>query len=144
MKVQRSHAGLGERYGARTDACPPHDLQEKGVFESGVKYVKKSFMPLRAFHDLPDANRQLREWIMQEASAREHGTTREQPLTRFAIEKPLLTALPDVPPALAAWHRSSCRSHPASQGALLSAVRSCRQDTLGEGDRHGLAVVPSA
>jgi len=60
-------------------------------------------MPLRTFRDLPDANRQLREWIMQEASVREHGTTREQPLARFAIEKPLLTALPDVPPVLAAW-----------------------------------------
>ncbi len=30
-------------------------------------------------------------------------TTRKQPLARFAIEKLLLTALPDVPPVLAAW-----------------------------------------
>ena len=102
-EVQRSYAGLAEGYGFRIDACPPHDPQKKGVVESGVKYVKKSFMPLRTFRDLPDANRQLREWIMQEASVREHGTTREQPLARFAIEKPLLTALPDVPPVLAAW-----------------------------------------
>lgn len=40
---------------------------------------------------------------MQEASVRKHGTTNEQPLTRFAIEQPLLAALPDVPPVLAAW-----------------------------------------
>ncbi len=40
---------------------PRHDPQKKGVVESGVKYVQKSFMPLRAFRDLPDANRQLRE-----------------------------------------------------------------------------------
>ncbi|MFP4897410.1 Mu transposase domain-containing protein, partial [Paraburkholderia sp. EG304] len=33
----------------------------------------------------------------------EHGTTREQPLARFAIEKPLLAGLPDVPPVLAVW-----------------------------------------
>jgi hypothetical protein len=76
---------------------------DKGIVESGVKYVKKSFMPLRTFRDLPDVNRQLREWILQEASVREHGTTREQPLMRFAIEKPLLTPLPNVPPVLAAW-----------------------------------------
>ncbi|MGF6305026.1 hypothetical protein OKW42_008379 [Paraburkholderia sp. WC7.3d] len=60
-------------------------------------------MPLRTFRDLADANRQVREWIMQEAGVREHGTTREQPLVRFAIERPLLTALLDVPPVLAAW-----------------------------------------
>jgi len=77
---------------------------EKGIVESGVKYVKKSFMPLRTFRDLADANRQLREWIMQQAGTREHGTTREQPLVRFAIEKPLLTPLPDVPPVLAVWN----------------------------------------
>lgn len=52
---------------------------------------------------LTDANRQLREWIMQQASTREHGTTREQPLARFAIAKPLLTTLPDVAPAQAVW-----------------------------------------
>jgi len=76
---------------------------EKGIVESGVKYVKKSFMPLRTFRNLQDANRQLHDWIMQEASVRKHGTTHEQPLDRFAIEKPLLAALPDVPPILAAW-----------------------------------------
>ncbi len=102
-EVQRSYAGLAEGYGFRIDACPPHDPQKKGIVESGVKYVKKSFMPLRTFRDLHDANRQLREWIMQEAGVRDHGTTRERPLARLAIEKPLLMALPDVPPVLAAW-----------------------------------------
>jgi hypothetical protein len=45
LEVQRSYAGLAEGYGFRT--CPPHDPQKKSVFESGVKYIKKSFMPLR-------------------------------------------------------------------------------------------------
>jgi transposase len=102
-EVQRSYAALAEGYGFRIDACPPHDPQKKGIVESGIKYVKKSFVPLRTFRDLTDANRQLREWIMQQASTREHGTTREQPLAHFAIEKPLLTTLPDVAPVLAVW-----------------------------------------
>lgn len=102
-EVQRSYASLAEAYGFRIDACPPRDPQKKEVVESGVKYVKRSFVPLREFRDLADANRQLREWVMQQAGAREHGTTREQPLARFAIEKPLLTGLPDVPPVLAVW-----------------------------------------
>ncbi|MGF6759676.1 transposase [Paraburkholderia sp. GAS42] len=102
-EVQRSYASLAEGYSFRIDACPPRDPQKKGIVESGVKYVKKSFVPLREFRDLTDANRQLRDWVMQQAGTREHGTTREQPLTRFAIERPLLTRLPDVPPVLAVW-----------------------------------------
>jgi hypothetical protein len=35
--------------------------------------------------DLADANRQLHEWVMSEAGNRLHGTTREQPLARFAL-----------------------------------------------------------
>lgn len=58
-KVQRSCAALAEGYGFRIDACPPHHPAEKGVVEAGVKYVKRSFMPLREFRDLADANRQL-------------------------------------------------------------------------------------
>jgi hypothetical protein len=76
---------------------------EKGIVESGVKYVKKSFVPLREFRDLADANRQLRDWVTQQAGTRVHGTTRDLPLARFAIERPLLARLPDVPPVLAVW-----------------------------------------
>jgi transposase len=59
--------------------------------ESGVKYIKRGFVPLREFRDLADANRQLHEWVMTDAGNRTHGTTREVPLTRFAeVEKDLL------------------------------------------------------
>jgi transposase len=101
--VQRSYAALAEGYGFRIDACPPHDPAKKGIVESGVKYVKKSFVPLREFRDLADANRQLRDWVTQQAGTRVHGTTRDLPLARFAIERPLLARLPDVPPVLAVW-----------------------------------------
>ncbi|SPD61918.1 protein of unknown function (plasmid) [Cupriavidus taiwanensis] len=55
--------------------------QKKGIVESGVKYVKNSFGPLRDFRDLADANRQVRAWVMAEAGTRIHGTTRQQLLT---------------------------------------------------------------
>ena len=72
--------------------------------ESGVKYVKRSFLPLREFRSLADANRQLAEWVMGEAGNRRHGTTREKPVTRFSeVEQPLLQRLPDVPPELVVW-----------------------------------------
>ena len=47
--VQRSYAEFAEGYGFIISACPPHDPQKKGRVESGVKYVKKNFLPLRRF-----------------------------------------------------------------------------------------------
>ena len=103
-EVQRAYGECAEGYGFKIDACPPHDPQKKGVVESGVKYVKRAFVPLREFRDLADANRQLHEWVMGEAGNRNHGTTHEAPLTRFVeTERALLIPLPDVPPVLATW-----------------------------------------
>ncbi|KVD76202.1 hypothetical protein WI89_07000 [Burkholderia ubonensis] len=119
--MQRSYAALAEGYGFRIDACPPHDPQKKGVVESGVKYVKKSFVPLREFRDL--ANRQQREWVMQQTGTRIHGTVRERPLTRFGVECSLLSALPDVPPVLSVWKEVTVHrdGHVVYKHALYSA-----------------------
>ncbi len=103
-EVQRAYAECAEGYGFKIDPCPPRDPQKKGIVESGVKYVKRNFLPLRAFRDLADANRQVHAWVLGEAGNRIHGTTRIAPLTLFAeVERALLTPLPDVPPELAVW-----------------------------------------
>lgn len=102
--VQRAYAEFAEGYSFLISPCPPRDPQKKGVVESGIKYVKKSFQPLREFRDLADANRQLHEWVMGKAGNRIHGTTKQQPLARFAeMERDFLRPLPDIPPELAAW-----------------------------------------
>jgi len=105
-EVQRAYAQCAEGYGFRIDPCPPRDPQKKGIVESGVKYVKNSFGPLRDFRDLADANRQVRAWVMAEAGIRIHGTTRQQPLVSFTgTEQGLLLPLPAVAPELATWGR---------------------------------------
>ena len=101
--VQRAYAEYAEGYGFKIDALPPREPQKKGRVESGIKYLKTNFLPLREFRGLADANRQLQAWILEEAGNRIHGTTHEKPLARFAIEQPLLKPLPDVPPELAEW-----------------------------------------
>jgi transposase len=102
--VQRAYAECAEGYGFKIDPCPPADPQKKGIVEAGVKYVKGNFLPTRTFRDLADLNAQARAWVMQEAGVRIHGTTREQPLERFALERPLLRPLPAIAPDLGAWH----------------------------------------
>ena len=101
--VQRAYAECAEAYGFKISPCPPRDPQKKGIVESGVKYIKRAFMPLREFRSLDDANRQLHAWILETAGNRSHGTTREQPLARFAIEKPLLKPLPVRAYDIARW-----------------------------------------
>jgi transposase len=105
--VQRAYAECAEGYGFKIDACPPHDPQKKGIVEAGVKYVKGNFLPTRSFRDLADLNAQARLWVAQEAGRRVHGTTREQPLVLFALEKPLMRRLPAIAPDLGTWHRVS-------------------------------------
>lgn len=41
---------------------------------------------------------------MQEAGTRIHGSTRERPLERFELEKPLMNPLPAIAPDLGSWH----------------------------------------
>jgi transposase len=103
--VQRAYAECAEGYGFKIDACPPHDPQKKGIVESGVKYLKANFLPTRQFRDLADLNAQACEWVMREAGVRVHGSTREQPLVLFALERPLLQPLPATAPDLGTWHR---------------------------------------
>ncbi|MDR3490899.1 MAG: IS21 family transposase [Gammaproteobacteria bacterium] len=103
--VQRSYGDCAEGYGFIISACPPYDPQKKGRVESGVKYVKNAFVPLRSFRDLVDANQQLRSWLLETAGNRIHGSTHEKPLTLFETERHLLKPLPDQPPELAVWEK---------------------------------------
>ncbi len=103
--VQRSYGDCAEGYGFIISACPPRDPQKKGRVESGVKYVKNAFVPLRSFRNLVDANQQLKTWLLETAGNRIHGSTHEKPLTLFETERHLLKTLPDKPPELAVWEK---------------------------------------
>ena len=104
--VQRAYAECAEGYGFIISPCPPYDPQKKGRVKSGVKYVKKNFVPLRHFKDQIDANQQLMQWSLEIAGNRIHGTTREKPLTLFTqTESHLLKPLPDNLPECAVWQK---------------------------------------
>jgi hypothetical protein len=66
--------------------------------------VKQNFLPLREFRDLADVNRQLREWVLETAGNRLHGSTKQRPLDMFAkMEANALQQLPEHHVELAAW-----------------------------------------
>lgn len=105
-RIQRSYAEFAEGYRFIISTCPPYDPQKKGIVESGVKYVKRNFLPLRNFSGLGDSNIQLKEWCIETAGKRKHGSTFQQPLLQFEqYEKHLLKPLPVSPIEICNWQK---------------------------------------
>lgn len=89
---------MAQHYNFLIHPCRVRTPEHKGKVESGVHYIKRSFLAGEEFIDIDEANRKLREWILEEAGIREHGTTHEAPLARFlSVEKDALKPLPKEP-----------------------------------------------
>lgn len=84
---------FADYWGVEPRVCRPYRPQTKGKVESGVKYVKRNFLPGRTFVDLADFQVQLDEWNTTIADRRLHGTTHELPLARFEREREHLVPL---------------------------------------------------
>lgn len=84
---------FADYWGFEPRVCRPYRAQTKGKVESGVKYLKRNFLPGRTFVDLVDFQVQLDEWNVTIADRRLHGTTPEQPIARFEREHPHLVPL---------------------------------------------------
>lgn len=73
---------------------------QEGIVESGVKYLKGNFLPLKTFRDLSDLNRQAKAWVMDEAGTRRHALPARRQIARFAIERRrrrCCLGVPDLP-----------------------------------------------
>jgi transposase len=85
-------------YGFLISPNIPYTPRHKGKVESGVHYVKRNFMAGQEFVDINIGNVHLREWILNTAGVRKHGTTGEAPLHLFhEIEQARLQPLPAEP-----------------------------------------------
>jgi transposase len=85
-RLNPTFAAFAAHWGFTPRLCQPYRAQTKGKVESGVKYVKRNFVPGRVFRDLEDFNEQLAAWQAEVADVREHGTTHQRPIDRFADE----------------------------------------------------------
>ena len=82
-------------FGITPVACNPGAPNEKGKVESGVKYVRRNFWPMREFKDLEDVQNQVLHWLETVANVRRHQTTGERPADRFKT-----VSLRKLPPLL--------------------------------------------
>jgi hypothetical protein len=72
--------------------CRAYRAQTKGKVESGVKDVKRNFLPARTLIDQADFDAPLAEWNAPLADVRIHGTPHERPIDRFEAERPHLVS----------------------------------------------------
>jgi transposase len=87
-----------QHYGFLVSPTRPRSPEHKGKVESGVHFIKRSFLAGQEFADLDQANAALRRWIVERAGARQHGTMRRAPLAVFeADERRALLPLPAEP-----------------------------------------------
>lgn len=87
---------LALAYGFTPRACWTNDAETKGKVESQVKYVRRGFFYGREFESLDDLNRQILAWCNYEANPRIHGTTKEVPWERLAVEHKHLKPVPAI------------------------------------------------
>ncbi|MFN7426374.1 MAG: IS21 family transposase [bacterium] len=85
-RLNPTFANFAAHWGFTPRLCQPYRAQTKGKVESGVKYVKRNFVPGRVFRDLEDFNEQLAAWQIEIADVRTHGTTHQRPIERFVEE----------------------------------------------------------
>lgn len=73
----------------------PYRGNEKGRVERGIRDVRESFFPARAWSDLDDLNRQAEVWCREVRGARKHPEDRTLTVAgAFAEERPKLRPLP--------------------------------------------------
>lgn len=107
-QVQFSYRECAQHYGFRIAPCRPRTPEHKGkVEQGGVHYVKRNFLAGREISPLAQANLEGRQWCLTTAGQRVHGTTKEQPLVRFAqVEQGQLRPLPETPYDLTVWKQA--------------------------------------
>lgn len=94
LLLNSSFKDFADYYGFEAHFCRPYRPQTKGKIESGVKYLKRNFLPGRRFKSLTHLNEELERWILATADERIHGTTHQRPSELFKEEKLLLINRP--------------------------------------------------
>ncbi|MGH7341595.1 MAG: IS21 family transposase, partial [Candidatus Rokuibacteriota bacterium] len=61
--LNRTYREVARHYGFVIDPTPPRSPEKKGKVESGVRYLRSSFLKPRALEELEEARRELARWV---------------------------------------------------------------------------------
>jgi transposase len=84
---------FARHYGFAIEILPPGMPRLHGKVERPFGYLEGNFLAGRTFTNLDDLNRKVVPWLAK-ANERIHGTTRERPIDRLAVERSALKPLP--------------------------------------------------
>ena len=106
-KFNQGYEELAHHYGIIIDPARSGKPKDKARVERVIPYIRDSFWSGRDFTSLEEINKQALEWCLKIAGTRQHGTTRQQPLTMFRLaEEKQLKSLPAAPFEIATWHQA--------------------------------------
>ena len=74
--------------------CRRADPETKGIVESGVKFVKRNFLPNRTYHDDFSLNQSFLAWLERTGNGKVHSITKKVPFEVFAMEREHLQIVP--------------------------------------------------
>ncbi|MES2329971.1 MAG: IS21 family transposase [Bacteroidota bacterium] len=85
--IQKQYAEMAGHYKATIVTCRIKRGSDKGIVESGVKYVKNNFLKNLECKELSELHTQLAYWNKTVCNLREHGTLRKTPLEIYLKEE---------------------------------------------------------
>ena len=86
-RLTRGFLEYAQHRGFIVDPTRVRHPQDKPKVESGIRYARERFFKGGSFHDLPDLRLQARQWCLETAGQRVHGTTYKLPLVVFLEEE---------------------------------------------------------
>jgi len=86
-RLTRGFLEYAQHCGFIVDPTRVRHPQDKPKVESGIRYARERFFKGGSFHDLPDLRLQAKQWCLETAGQRIHGTTYKLPLVVFLEEE---------------------------------------------------------
>jgi transposase len=95
LEFNQDFLEFAQHYNTVVVPCEPYSPEQKGKVESGIKYLQNNFINGRTFTDDKDIAAKLKDWMVNTANQRVHGTTRKVPWTVLVeTERKALQLLP--------------------------------------------------
>lgn len=113
-QINPAYQAFADHYGFTVSACDPYQPQQKGRTENAVGYVKSAFLAGREPTPTAALNHAVKDWLLNHANSRIHGTTGRRPQQMFNEQekgamKPLPAQAHPCAAAITVCSNSVCR-----------------------------------
>ena len=112
--LNRTYADMAKHYNCFVNPARVASPKDKPTVERDVQTVREEYLKLLTLNPgvcLSEANRHIKDWVINTYGKRKHGTTQECPYEFFLeVEQPLLTPLPPEVFSAAVWKEA--KVHP--------------------------------